>query len=459
MSQVPIVIFIAITLLSGVLFFVYTQPGLRDLAGTKESDPPPADETPVMQPTLQPTEPPPGQAATGGSAEPTLPARPGPTLSEEAHAAPEAPERVEILVGTPATILEAVAEGVLDGKIDEVFPRLGPEVVDADRLAQLRQLLGDGGYEIDPENAVREIGRTPDLQRWALNLRMPDDHAKTSRLEIDFARQGDGRWVAARLHLPGDEASARQLTPDAEALDTALTFLQAVQEQDFAVARRVIDQQRVTDATIAGLCIIFEEGAFRSKEERPLIATVARENVAWFLAQVTSDNLETESRFGLVLQRDAGEPWRITEINPERILAVYASRFGDGDIYYTPLVRNPKGGDSVVLYFGYDDDKIHPRTLRQIEIIAGALKADTGRKLRIWGHTDAMGSTDYNRKLSLARAEAVRDALVGHGVEEAQIEIAGFGASRPRRANFNPDGTDNPDGRKVNRRAEIYLDF
>ena len=75
------------------------------------------------------------------------------------------------------------------------------------------------------------------------------------------------------------------------------------------------------------------------------------------------------------------------------------------------------------------------------------------------GHTDAKGTTDYNKNLSEHRAWAVRDAIIGFGVATDQVTVEGFGASRPRQANFNPDGSDNPDGRKVNRRAEVYLDF
>ena len=45
------------------------------------------------------------------------------------------------------------------------------------------------------------------------------------------------------------------------------------------------------------------------------------------------------------------------------------------------------------------------------------------------------------------------------GVPHGQIETIALGKTQPRRPNTTVGGADNPDGRRVNRRAEIYLDF
>jgi outer membrane protein OmpA-like peptidoglycan-associated protein len=70
-----------------------------------------------------------------------------------------------------------------------------------------------------------------------------------------------------------------------------------------------------------------------------------------------------------------------------------------------------------------------------------------------------LGSDNYNAKLSNQRADAIREALILMGVSSNQVVTEGFGESKPRRPNFNPDGSDNPTGRSENRRAEVYLDF
>ena len=430
-------VFLGIAGLSAVLFFTITLPNLRKKQAAQEAERA-QQEKPVPQSV--------GQESASSKLPNTETNQSGKNTSSK-----QAEE--------PSQILENVAKGLLDGKPEVFLEELGAEVVPPETLTKLNALLGPNGYEIDPTAAVAELGRQPNLQRWALKLRKKSDHTQKAAIELDFNRLPNGLWAPYKVRLPGEGDSAGQIVADAAALDTALTFIQAVMKQDFPVARKFVDHSRVNDATIAGLCILFEEGAFTLKKDKPLIATVAKPNVSWFLAQVTSDQLQTESRFGMVMQRTADKPWLITEINLDRILSVYASRFGEGDVYYTPLVRNPQGGDSVVLYFAYNSGELHPRTKRQIEIVSNILKADAARKLKIWGHTDAKGTEDYNRNLSRIRAEAVRDQLITFGVPPEQVSVEGFGASRPRRANFNADGSDNPEGRRVNRRAEIYLDF
>lgn len=65
--------------------------------------------------------------------------------------------------------------------------------------------------------------------------------------------------------------------------------------------------------------------------------------------------------------------------------------------------------------FNFQSTAIHARFLPTIEHVAEVLaKNDTSRVLVV-GHTDAVGSNGYNRELSLARADAVRDALAVYG--------------------------------------------
>ena len=67
------------------------------------------------------------------------------------------------------------------------------------------------------------------------------------------------------------------------------------------------------------------------------------------------------------------------------------------------------------------------------------------------GHTDAVGSDSYNRELSLARADTVRDALEIYGVNPARVQAEGRGEAEPRASN------DNEAGRATNRRVEILI--
>ncbi|MFN3202453.1 MAG: OmpA family protein [Bradymonadia bacterium] len=69
----------------------------------------------------------------------------------------------------------------------------------------------------------------------------------------------------------------------------------------------------------------------------------------------------------------------------------------------------------------------------------------------IEGHTDATGPADYNQRLSEARASAVREALIRHGVAPERLVAYGFGETRPAQSNQRASG------RQRNRRVVIRL--
>jgi len=157
--------------------------------------------------------------------------------------------------------------------------------------------------------------------------------------------------------------------------------------------------------------------------------------------------------------KQAAAKWIVSEINLNQLLADYARRVAGGDLYYTPLVKNPGGGDTLALYFEFDEAEMNPRTRRQLEIVTLILRSDPGKKITLSGHTDALGTVDYNNSLSSRRAEVVRDYLIKAGVDVRQIVTVAKGASQPRRPNITETGVDDPEGRRANRRTEIYLDF
>ena len=66
-----------------------------------------------------------------------------------------------------------------------------------------------------------------------------------------------------------------------------------------------------------------------------------------------------------------------------------------------------------------------------------------------------MGSDAVNQPLSEARAQSVKDYLVGKGIDASRITSSGKGSSEPVAENTHSDGRDNPEGRQENRRVEI----
>jgi outer membrane protein OmpA-like peptidoglycan-associated protein len=77
--------------------------------------------------------------------------------------------------------------------------------------------------------------------------------------------------------------------------------------------------------------------------------------------------------------------------------------------------------------------------------------------IEIGSHTDNMGSDSYNLKLSQNRSESVVKYLTSKGIAPERLVAKGYGESQPVAPNENPDGTDNPEGRQLNRRTELKI--
>lgn len=111
--------------------------------------------------------------------------------------------------------------------------------------------------------------------------------------------------------------------------------------------------------------------------------------------------------------------------------------------------------DAQVL-FAFDQADLTPQAQSTLTTLAGELKDRLANPtVTIVGHTDAIGTDDYNNDLSLRRATAVRDYLASVVSVPVNLGVDGRGKAEPVAANTNPDGTDNPEGRRRNRRVEI----
>jgi outer membrane protein OmpA-like peptidoglycan-associated protein len=246
----------------------------------------------------------------------------------------------------------------------------------------------------------------------------------------------------------------------ADSLEVADHFLQAVMAQNFELARKFVDPEMISDAKIAGLCILFEEGNYQLRKTKPLRALFQRADTVGYLAAVETTDGKQSAEFGMTLRQRPGlSSWVVSEINLDQLLVDYTRRIAGGDPYYTPLVKNPSGGETLAIYFNFDEDEMNPRTRRQLDIVIRILRADPEKKINLSGHTDALGTAEYNDKLSSRRAKVVGEFLIKSGVHQSQLITVAKGANQPRRPNVTEDGKDNPDGRRANRRTEIYLDF
>lgn len=123
-------------------------------------------------------------------------------------------------------------------------------------------------------------------------------------------------------------------------------------------------------------------------------------------------------------------------------------------------LKKAEVGAKVVLrniFFDFNQSDLKPESTKELDRVADEMKKFNSIKVEISGHTDNVGEDDYNQKLSQSRAEAVKAYLVSKGVSSERLKTAGYGATKPVADNINADGSDNPEGRQLNRRTEFEV--
>lgn len=111
-------------------------------------------------------------------------------------------------------------------------------------------------------------------------------------------------------------------------------------------------------------------------------------------------------------------------------------------------------GDAVVLQniqFEYNSSALTEDSQPGILMLTDFLKRNPDLKVELAGHTDNVGSESYNKKLSADRAEVVRQALVGNGIDEMRLTAKGYGSTKPLAPN------DSEEHRALNRRTEMII--
>ena len=102
--------------------------------------------------------------------------------------------------------------------------------------------------------------------------------------------------------------------------------------------------------------------------------------------------------------------------------------------------------------FDFDSTAIKPGFYTTMDKIANVLVRYGKTHLTVVGHTDNVGSNQYNQTLSEHRAQAVNDYLRNKGVLVQRLEFLGRGETAPRAANTTEEG------RRLNRRVEIVVE-
>lgn len=139
---------------------------------------------------------------------------------------------------------------------------------------------------------------------------------------------------------------------------------------------------------------------------------------------------------------------------------IYAFQLKDDELkpeavnVYDYLVEDPQPGTVIQLVniqFEFNSAALAEDSREGIAMLAAYLENHPEIHVELAGHTDNVGSDAYNQKLSSARAEVVRQALVDKGIAPDRLTAKGYGATKPLQPN------DTEEHRAINRRTEMIV--
>jgi outer membrane protein OmpA-like peptidoglycan-associated protein len=242
--------------------------------------------------------------------------------------------------------------------------------------------------------AVKQKAEEEAQAQAAADKKAADDRAAKARADAE---------AQARARAEADTARAQAEKAKAEALQAAQEAARQKQEAEQAKAEAVAQQQ-----ALAAEADKARQAAAQSEQARQQAEKEKQDLRARLLQQLNTVLATRDSARGLIANMS--------------------------DVLF-------KSGSSELLAGARE----------RLAKVSGIVLAYPTLKLSVEGHTDSIGSDDYNQQLSEKRAASVREYLVQQGIASDSIVATGFGKTSPVATN------DTPEGRQQNRRVELVL--
>ncbi|MDP4230178.1 MAG: OmpA family protein [Bacteroidota bacterium] len=197
-------------------------------------------------------------------------------------------------------------------------------------------------------------------------------------------------------------------------------------------------------------------GRVTNRKGEPLNATIVCTDIVQNLEVGRSSTSEETDVFSMVLP--AGQHYRFNVESPgylpfsDEIDLSQQSGFSEP---FIDIVLDSIAIGSVTtigdIFFDFNKATLKPESAYSLDRLAGFLKLNSDWIVEIQGHTDSIGTAEFNNKLSLERAQSVVAYLLGKGIEEKRLRAEGFGAMNPVAENTTDEG------RRKNRRVAFRI--
>ena len=180
------------------------------------------------------------------------------------------------------------------------------------------------------------------------------------------------------------------------------------------------------------------------------------------------DNLPEDADAIAQLNEEHAFPYNIEVKDKDIVYSNYIKTLKEGHENYRVLVDSipikedektptPKLAFFENILFDFDKHNLRDKSKKTLDKVYAYLNENESVVIELHGHTDFIGTEAYNMKLSERRAKAAYNYLAKKGIDKDRMIMKWFGEEKPVAANINPDGSDNPEGRQLNRRTEFKL--
>jgi outer membrane protein OmpA-like peptidoglycan-associated protein len=298
-----------------------------------------------------------------------------------------------------------------------ILSKAGQQLLHAEEIYRQKQ------NKAAVEAAAKEATETAEEARLMAVKQKAEDEAQAAAA----AREAQAR---------ADAAAEAKRRADAEAASAQAQAAQAQAEQ----ARAAAEQAKAEAVRMKEEAVAAAQEAARQKEEaeKAKAEAVAQQQV---LSAETDKARAAAAQSESLRQQAEKEKQDLRARLLQQLNSILATR---------DSARGLVANMSDVL-FRSGSFELLPGARERLAKVSGIVLAYPSLHVAIEGHTDSVGSDQYNQDLSERRAESVRDYFVQQGIQSSAIEAHGFGKTDPIASN------DTPEGRQQNRRVELVL--
>ena len=315
----------------------------------------------------------------------------------------------------------------------QIAKAAGAEKYASDSFKKAAQLL---------QQAENSLAHKGDKKQVEMSAREAVQTAEDARA-ITVKRREEERLTQERAAAAEREARAKAQADAAERakLEAQLAAERAAREKAEAEAARaaaLVQQQAAQDAA--------ERSRLAAEQSRLATEQANRDTATAQAARAAAQAQQQSAQAEMEKARKAAEQAEAEKADLRaRLLSLLNTILQTRDSARGLIVNM-----SDVL-FDTGSYTLKPGAREKLAKISGILLAHPGLTLQIEGHTDSVGSDEYNQQLSERRAGSVQDFLVQQGVAAASVTAIGFGKTEPVASN------DTSEGRQLNRRVELVV--